>query len=226
MHAAGSGTLERFAGAANVGLVGPGQGAHRAALDGVGDRPHGLDDIRHEVLAPIVAHLAKRDLRSRDDHRFAEAGEHEGEGGGRVRHRVGAVQHDEAVVAAIVLGDIARDLHPLARRHVRGVEQGRVLVDRERRDGRIPEFRHRRHLLLKVTRFGTIACASALHPDGAAGVGDVDPLSQTNGLYRKSGRCEVRGSRFELRGKRTVLSYLRPRTSNLEPRFAGPPLLL
>ena len=43
MHAAGSGALERFAGAANVGLVGPGQGAHRAALDGVGDRPHGLE---------------------------------------------------------------------------------------------------------------------------------------------------------------------------------------
>src|SRR5260370_291795 len=43
MHAAGSGALERFAGTANVRLVGSGQTANRAAPDRAGDRLNGLE---------------------------------------------------------------------------------------------------------------------------------------------------------------------------------------
>ena len=135
-----------------------------------------------EVLPRVVAHLAERNLRSGDDHRLRQAVEHERQRRGRVGHRVGAVENEKAVVVVVVLGDVAGDLGPLGRSHVRRVEQRLVLVHQSGRHRSLPKLRHRFHLMLQISRLRVIAVAGVAHTDGSAGVRDVDALSHARSL--------------------------------------------
>ena len=87
------------------------------------------------------------------------------------------MQDDEAVVAVVYAGDVARDLQPLRRRHVGRVEQWLVLMDAIGRHGGMPQLRHLGHLILQRSARGRVAVARRRHADGAAGVGDVDALA-------------------------------------------------
>ncbi len=134
-----------------------------------------------QVLAAVVADLAERDLRAGDEHRLPQPVQHERQRGCRVSHRVGTVKDDEPIVIVIVRGDVASDLDPLARRHVRRVEQRLILVDRERRNRRVLELGHGPHLLLQIARLRRVAVPGPLHPDRAARVSDVDALLHSSG---------------------------------------------
>ena len=71
---------------------------------------------RHDQVAPrVIVHLAHRDDRAGQHDRLAQALQHEGERARRVRHRVGAVQDDEAVVVEVALLHDAGQACPLAR---------------------------------------------------------------------------------------------------------------
>ena len=65
-----------------------------------------------EVLLAIGAQHADRELRAGQDDGFAQVFEHEAQGRGGVRHGVGSMQHYEAVVVGVVVGNRFHDLHP------------------------------------------------------------------------------------------------------------------
>lgn len=62
-------------------------------------------DGRDEVLAAVGPQYADRNLASGEDDRLCEVFEHETHGRRGIRHGVGAVQHDESVVARVVVAD-------------------------------------------------------------------------------------------------------------------------
>ena len=93
-----------------------------------------------EVLARVGPDLDDRLLRAREDDRLRKRPEHQRERARRVRHRVGAVDDDDAVVARELRVDLARDRHPVGRLHVR-----RVHVEQEPRL-ELGDAREARHL--------------------------------------------------------------------------------
>ena len=104
---------------------------HFGDLGPVADARSGDFDGRDEVLAPVGAQHADRNLASGEDHGFGEIFEHEAQGRCRIGHGVGSVQHDESVVAGVVVADQAGQGHPVRRLDVRRVDHGRhrVYVD-------------------------------------------------------------------------------------------------
>lgn len=66
-----------------------------------------------EVVPSIGARLPQRDLRSCHDNRLASLGEEEAQDRGRVRQRIGARKHNEAIVLVPVLVNELSDLVPV-----------------------------------------------------------------------------------------------------------------
>ena len=95
---------------------------HFGDLGPVADARSGDFDGRDEVLAPVGAQHADRDLAPGENHRFAEVFEHETQRRGRVGHGVGAVQDYEAVVVGIAFDDDIANAHPVARAHIGAVD--------------------------------------------------------------------------------------------------------
>ena len=81
-------------------------------------------DGRDEVLAPVGAQHADRDLAAGENHRFAEVFEHETQCRRRIGHGVGAVKHHEAVVTGVVVADEFGQGDPVGRLDVRRVDHG------------------------------------------------------------------------------------------------------
>lgn len=71
-------------------------------------------DGRHQVFAPVGAQHADRNLAAGEDDGFGQVFEQEAQGRSGVGHRVGAVQHDEPVVAGVVVADDRRQVEPVA----------------------------------------------------------------------------------------------------------------
>ena len=82
----------------------------------------GQFEARHEVLLAVGAQLSDGQLRSREHDRLLQVFEEEGEGRGRIGHRVRAVEYHEAVILFVVLRYHVHHAHPVLRRHVGGVE--------------------------------------------------------------------------------------------------------
>ena len=94
---------------------------HFGDLGPVADARSGDFDGRDEVLAPVGAQHADRNLASGEDHGFGEIFEHEAQGRCRIGHGVGSVQHDEPVVIVVGFHDRIPDAHPIRRTHVGAV---------------------------------------------------------------------------------------------------------
>ena len=81
-----------------------------------------------EVLLAIGAQLTDGQLGAREDDGLREVLKHIGEGRGGIGHRVGAMEHHEAVVVVVAVGDTVRDVSPSGGRHVAGVDGWRELI--------------------------------------------------------------------------------------------------
>ena len=141
---------------------------HRLAI-GILER--GNFDGGHHVLLAVCAKLADRKLATREDDRLGEVLKHEGEGGGGVSHRVGAMQDDKAIVIVIIVGDDAYDLCPSHRVHVAGVD-GRVeLSDVDVRLNQL-KFWHGRDEVIEVERLQCARDGILSHTDGTSCIND------------------------------------------------------
>ena len=132
-----------------------------------------------QVLLTIGAQLGQRDLGAGDDDRLVQIFQHEGERRGGERHGVGAVQNDETVVLVVVALDVFGDALPVRRGHVGGVDEGRIFVDMVIRHLGAVELGHPRQTVFHKARHRHVAVIGALHPNGAACVGNVDRLLHT-----------------------------------------------
>jgi hypothetical protein len=154
--------------------------AQEAVAETQADLRHGSQGDDHErrdqIVPAVAAHPAKRDLRPRQNHGLGQAFKHERQGRGRVGHGVRAVDDDEPIEFVVFVGDVASDGQPVARTHVGGIEQGRVLADDVFRHFGAGKIRHGGHDAAEVSRFRGIALRSGLHADGPAGVEDADPF--------------------------------------------------
>ena len=84
------------------------------------------------------------------------------------------MQNHKTVVLVVVRFDVVGDVLPVFRRHVGRVHQRVVFVDRKVRHFGAMELGHQRQLALEMTGNRNVAVVRALHPDGPAGVGDVN----------------------------------------------------
>ena len=111
--------------------------AHRALLARPRAGYHRAAEHHRHVARAIVGReqqaLVQVELRIGEGtgHRLLRAGQHDGlraalhqvgQRGGRVGHRVGAVQHHEPVVGVVGVHDLVADAHPVGRAHVRAVD--------------------------------------------------------------------------------------------------------
>ena len=143
---------------------------HRMAV-----RVHRRGDFhgRDEVLLAVGAGDADRELASREDDRLPEPLQHEAQGRGRIGHRVGPVQDDEAVVVVVPVADQVREPHPQGRLHVGGVDE-RVEGVGVDPDGELAQFGDFLGDLAEVEGFQGLVHRVLFHADGAARVDDQD----------------------------------------------------
>ena len=136
-------------------------------IDGGGDLEGG-----DKVFLAVGAHLTDGQLRTGDDDGFAQVLKHETQRRGGERHGVGAVQHDEAVVAVIALLDGEGDFAPVRGIHV-GAVDGRVELDV------VDEVREVEGL--QGVRLGVLN-----HADSAAGVDDeyLGEFRHSDGVWK------------------------------------------
>ena len=80
-------------------------------------------DRGNQVLPPVGPQHADRNLTAREDDRLAQILDHEAERRGRIGHRIGSVQHDEAVERRIAVADQPSELDPQRGGHVRRVDR-------------------------------------------------------------------------------------------------------
>ena len=126
-----------------------------------------------EVLLAVGAELSDGQLRAGEDDGLREVLEHVGEGRGSVGHRVGAVEHDEAVVVVVVVGDAVGDVGPAGGRHVARVD-GRRELEGVDRGVELLELGHMVQQVLEVEGLKGARQRVAVHADGAAGVDEKD----------------------------------------------------
>ena len=142
-------------------------------------------DGRDEVFAAVGAQHPDRDLAPGEDHRFGEVLQQEAQCRGRIGHRVGSVQHDETVVAGIVVADQLGQGDPVRRFDVRRVDHR---IDRVDIDVDVEPF-ERGELLVdaaEVEGHQGSGGGIGLHADGAARVDD-----QNGGSHIVLGSCPL-----------------------------------
>ena len=154
--------------------------AHLVDAAGGGDG-HGGD----EVVPSVAAQLAQGDLGAGVDHGLVQPLQHEGQGGGGVGHGVRAVEHHEAVVVVIPLGDGAADHVPLPHGDVRGVQQGIELHQIPLRHVRVAQLGDGLQRAEEGAGVRGEAVLAGHHADGAAGIDDADALSLSHGRLLK-----------------------------------------
>ncbi len=123
-----------------------------------------------EILLSVGAHLAYRQLWAGDDHRLVKVGQHERESRCRVGHGVGAVEHDESVIALIVVGYGQGDVAPPVGIHVRRVDRRELYVV-----DMIVKHLHLRHIvhqMCEIEGLESMGLGVLDHSDGASGVDD------------------------------------------------------
>ena len=69
-------------------------------------------DRGDQILPPVGPQHADRNLTAREDDRLAQILDHEAERRGRIGHRIGSVQYDEAVERRIAVADQPSELDP------------------------------------------------------------------------------------------------------------------
>ena len=84
------------------------------------------------------------------------------------------MQDHKTIVLVVVRFNIVGDVLPVFRRHVGRVHQRVVFVDSKVRHLGAMELWHQRQLALQMPGDRDIAVVRALHPDGPAGIGDVN----------------------------------------------------
>ena len=189
--------LDQRAAAGGVeGRQGPGVALHRASATedarGEGDAhlghgQGGCEDGVDEVLAGVGAHLDQGALRAGEDDGPGERPEHEGEGAGAVRHRVGAVDDDDAGEGLRDEGlvDGAGEVDPVGGLHVARVEvaeDARRDVRGASEDGELGEE------IASVGVGPELAGAGGLHHQRTAGVQDEDARHGAHRIKRRAGR--------------------------------------
>ena len=84
---------------------------HRLAVDGVDGS--GNLQCGYQVFFPVGSHLTYRKLRACDYHRLVQVLEHKRQCRCRVGHRIGAVEHYEAVEVVVTLANLRCNLLPM-----------------------------------------------------------------------------------------------------------------
>ena len=123
-------------------------------------------------------------MRAGEDDGLRQVLEHVGEGRGGVGHRVGAVQHDEAVVVGVAVGDAVGDVGPPRGRHVAGVDGRRELEGVDLRV-ELLELGHTAEQVLEVEGLQGAGLRITVHADCAARVDQKDSALH----QRKRLRC-------------------------------------
>ena len=159
-------------------------GHHRRAV-----LPFGCGHLNagDKVFLAIGAQLANGQLRAGKDDGLRQVLEHERQGRGGVGHRVGAVEHNEAVVLVVVVGNDMGQLGPERRRHIAGIDRrvelvgGDVEVRGERRGarGELLQLGHAAEQVLEVKRLQGTRLRVAVHA--------YCPAS----IYQKNLRCHI-----------------------------------
>ena len=122
---------------------------------------------RDQVLLAVGAQLADRQLATGEDDGLRQVLQHVGEGRGGVGHRVGAVQHYEAVVLLVAVGDAVRDVGPSGWRHVAGVDGRLELIGVDLRV-KLFQFGHVVEQMLEVEGLQGARLRVAVHADRTA----------------------------------------------------------
>ena len=123
----------------------------------------------NEVLLAVGAHLADGQLRAGDDDGLAQVLEHETQGRCREGHRVGAMQHDKAVVEVVALLDGQRDVAPVRGVHVAAVDR-RFELEMFNLVVQFLDLGHIVDEVVKVERLQGMGLGILDHADGAAGI--------------------------------------------------------
>ena len=121
-------------------------------------------------------------MRAGEDDGLRQVLEHVGEGRGGVGHRVGAVQHDEAVVVCVAVGDAVGDVGPPRGRHVAGVDGRRELEGVDLRV-ELLELGHTAEQVLEVEGLQGAGLRITVHADCAARVDQKDSALHQENVY-------------------------------------------
>ena len=141
-------------------------GHHRRAVLMVGSCHLDAGD---EVLLAVGAQHADGQLAAGEDDGLRQVLEHKGEHAGRERHGVGAVEHHEAVIVGIAVGNGVGQLRPQPWRHVAGVD-GRVELVGGNLRLELLQLGHATQQVLEVKGLQCSGLRVAVHADGPAGI--------------------------------------------------------
>ena len=87
-----------------------------------GDVHAGQLDRIHKILPGVAFQPIGRDLRSRENHRFADASQGEGQGAGGVTHGIRAMRNHEAIIFSVIFGYGFDQPIPMGGSHVGAVD--------------------------------------------------------------------------------------------------------
>ena len=124
-----------------------------------------------EVFLAICAQLSDGQLRARKDDGLGQVLQHVGEGRGGIGHRVGAMQHDKAVVVVVVVGYNVRQVSPQSGRHIAGVD-GRIELVGGNLRVKLLQFRHVLQQVLEVERLQGSRLWIAVHSYCSASINE------------------------------------------------------
>ena len=123
-----------------------------------------------QIVPPVAAQLAQRDLATGEHHRLVQIFQHEAQRRSGVGHGVGAVQHHKAVELMVPVRDGLADGAPLVHGDVGGIQQRVHLHQLPVRHVRAGQLRNGGKPARKAARLGRVALLAGHHADGAAGI--------------------------------------------------------
>ena len=171
-------------------------------------------DGGQQVFLAVRAEHPNGQLAAGEHDRFAEIGQHETEGTGRVGHGVGSVEHHKAIVAVAAQEEQAGQFAPPVRRHVAAVDGSqRLKIQLDFEGG---DLGHPVSQVVEVQRLQGPRVRILHGPDGASGVDEQDAAGRHGASGVKAGR---RKSRSALAVVRAATSA-RERSSRSATRWA------
>ena len=186
----------------------------RATL-GVRRIPLGRDlDGGQQVFLAVRAEHPNGQLAAGEHHGFAEIGQHETEGTGRVGHGVGSMEHHKAIVTVPAQEEQAGQFAPPVGGHVAAVDGGQRLEIQLDFEG--VDFGHPIAQVVEVQRLQGPRVRILHGSDGAPGVDEQDAAGRHGASGVKAGR---RKSRSALAVVRAATSA-RGRSSRSATRWA------
>ena len=133
-----------------------------------------------EVILAVGTLLSDGQWRAGENDGLRQILQHIGQGRGGVGHCIRTVQHHEAIVLPVVVGDAVAEICPQGGCHVAGID-GRIELEGLNTSIKLPEFRYIIQQVLEVEGFQGTRLRVTVHADGPAGIDQkYSPLHKEN----------------------------------------------